>query len=159
MSSAQRRKKANRVRKAALRLVQEEAASEAETVAPGVVAENTEETPVSEQPRREYGKMASQVWQNLVAQFGGVLRGLTQQAAHLATQVKVRRANKRLHVRETVSLGDKRFVAIVQVDGQEFLLGGSQNSVGMLAQLSPDSTLPAFSQALKQQCEADRNLA
>jgi flagellar biogenesis protein FliO len=55
-------------------------------------------------------------------------------------------------------------VAIVQVDGQQFLLGGAPNSVAMLAQLTgdqvvPEQALPTFSQALKRQCEADRNLA
>ena len=45
------------------------------------------------------------------------------------------RSKKRLHMIETVSLGEKRFVALVKVDGREFLLGGAPSSVGMLADL------------------------
>ena len=44
-------------------------------------------------------------------------------------------SKKRLHMIETVSLGEKRFVALVKVDGREFLLGGAPSSVGMLADL------------------------
>ncbi len=42
---------------------------------------------------------------------------------------------RRLRVAETLSLGDKRFVAVVQVDHQEFLIGGSSSSVSLLARL------------------------
>jgi flagellar biogenesis protein FliO len=44
---------------------------------------------------------------------------------------------KRLRVSETVSLGEKRFVAVVEVDGHQFLVGGGPSSVSMLAQLGP----------------------
>jgi hypothetical protein len=42
---------------------------------------------------------------------------------------------KRLHVSETISLGEKRFVAIVTVEGREFLIGGGVSGVSLLAQL------------------------
>lgn len=42
---------------------------------------------------------------------------------------------KRLRVSETVSLGEKRFVAIVAVEGREFLIGGGAAGVSMLAPL------------------------
>jgi Flagellar biosynthesis protein, FliO len=45
------------------------------------------------------------------------------------------KGTKRLQVSETVSLGEKRFVAVVEVDGQHFLIGGGPSSVSMLAQL------------------------
>ena len=45
-------------------------------------------------------------------------------------------AAKRLALCETVSLGEKRFVAIVKVDGQQFLLGGAAGSVSLLARLN-----------------------
>jgi hypothetical protein len=38
-------------------------------------------------------------------------------------------------VAETVSLGEKRFVAVVQVDGRHFLLAGGPTSIALLAQL------------------------
>jgi len=42
---------------------------------------------------------------------------------------------KRLHVASTVSLGEKRFVAVIHVDDREFLVGGGAANVAMLAQL------------------------
>jgi flagellar biogenesis protein FliO len=87
-------------------------------------------------------------------QIWAALEVLVRSVIRLLGQVRVRRVNKRLQLRETVSLGDKRFVAIVEVDGQQFLLGGSQSSVSMLAQLGAEAS---FSQALKRQCESDRN--
>ncbi len=42
---------------------------------------------------------------------------------------------RRLRLAESLSLGEKRFVAIVQVGEQSFLIGGSQQSVSLLAQL------------------------
>ncbi len=42
---------------------------------------------------------------------------------------------KRLHVSETISLGEKRFVAIVSVEGREFLIGGGGSGMSLLAQL------------------------
>jgi flagellar biogenesis protein FliO len=47
----------------------------------------------------------------------------------------VQRTRKRLRVCESVSLGEKRFVAVIQVDGEQFLVGGSSNSVSTLARL------------------------
>lgn len=47
---------------------------------------------------------------------------------------------KQLRVSETVSLGDRKFLALVQVDQERFLIGGSANSVGMLARLKDYGT-------------------
>jgi hypothetical protein len=44
-------------------------------------------------------------------------------------------ATKRLRVAETVSLGEKRFVALISVEGREFLIGGGAAGVSLLAQL------------------------
>jgi flagellar biogenesis protein FliO len=44
-------------------------------------------------------------------------------------------ATKRLRVAETVSLGEKRFVALVSVEGREFLIGGGASGVSLLATL------------------------
>jgi flagellar biogenesis protein FliO len=52
----------------------------------------------------------------------------------------VRRASRRLSVTETVSLGEKRFVSILCVDGEQFLLGGSPSNVVLLAKLDKSIT-------------------
>jgi hypothetical protein len=45
------------------------------------------------------------------------------------------RKTRRLRLRETLSLGDKRFLAVIEFDRQEFLVGGSGNSFALLARL------------------------
>ena len=47
-------------------------------------------------------------------------------------------ASRRLRLCETLSLGEKRFVAIVEVDGQQFLVGGAAGTVSMLGQLNQE---------------------
>ena len=46
-----------------------------------------------------------------------------------------RSSTKRLQVSATVSLGEKRFVAVIQVDEVEFLIGGGATNVSLLSQL------------------------
>ncbi len=46
---------------------------------------------------------------------------------------------RRLRLCETLSLGDRRFVALIQVDRREYLIGASSTQVQLLAQLRPDS--------------------
>ncbi len=67
------------------------------------------------------------------------LRSQTGLWARLRQWVQARRvdrsSDKRLRVAETVSLGEKRFVAVVQVDGRHFLLAGGPTNIALLAQL------------------------
>ncbi len=57
-------------------------------------------------------------------------------------------AAKQLRVSETVSLGEKRFVALVDIDGQKFLIGGGASGVSLLTSLSGnDSSTEAMQQA------------
>lgn len=44
-------------------------------------------------------------------------------------------STKQLRVAETISLGEKRFVALVDIDGQKFLIGGGASGVSLLTQL------------------------
>src|SRR5581483_1292738 len=45
-----------------------------------------------------------------------------------------RRSEKRLRLAETISLGPKGFIALVQLDDQELLVGGAGSSISLLAQ-------------------------
>jgi hypothetical protein len=54
---------------------------------------------------------------------------------------------KRLKVAATVSLGEKRFVAVIRVDEREFLVGGGATNVALLAQLSSNES---FGNVLKE---------
>ncbi|PYX84877.1 MAG: hypothetical protein DMG68_19395 [Acidobacteria bacterium] len=49
-----------------------------------------------------------------------------------------RARTRRLHVAESVSLGEKRFVAVVQFESQRFLIGGTGTSLRLLAELKSD---------------------
>ena len=42
---------------------------------------------------------------------------------------------KRLRLCETLPLGEKRFLAVVQFEQQQFLVGGSGDSIALLTQL------------------------
>lgn len=46
-----------------------------------------------------------------------------------------RKSQKRLQVCETASLGEKRFIAVIKVDGRDFLIGGGAANVSLLASL------------------------
>jgi hypothetical protein len=65
-------------------------------------------------------------------------------------------SEKQMRVLETVSLGEKRFVSILQVDGRKFLIGGSASSVSLLTGLEPTQSssdviklMPAAGERLK----------
>ena len=58
------------------------------------------------------------------------------------------RQTRRLRVRETLSLGERRFLAVIEFDHQEFLVGGTGSSLALMARLHdgkvlPDPSLPA----------------
>lgn len=59
-------------------------------------------------------------------------------------------ARKNLRICETLSLGEKRFVAVVQVDDERFLIGGSSSSVSLLTRLPEAKT---FAADLKREAE------
>lgn len=60
------------------------------------------------------------------------------------------RTARRLRVAETISLGEKRFVAIVEVDGMPLLLGGSSTGVVLLKELGqqPAAATNPFAHAM-----------
>jgi flagellar biogenesis protein FliO len=73
--------------------------------------------------------------------------GLLSRAWGWLQSRQVARSNiRRLRVAETVSLGEKRFVAVVQVDGRHFLLAGGPTNIVLLAQLDAKD---AFEDVLK----------
>jgi hypothetical protein len=52
-------------------------------------------------------------------------------------QVRFEQRRKRLRVCESLSLGEKRFVALIEVDGEQFLIGGATSGLATLARLQP----------------------
>lgn len=58
---------------------------------------------------------------------------------------------RRLRLEETISLGQKRFLALVQIDGQRLLVGGGATEVTLLANLG---AAEPFSALLKETAAA-----
>lgn len=76
------------------------------------------------------------------ADRGQVLLATMRNAVRWTLQrVTVKQARKNLKVCENVSLGEKRFVAVIQVDEERFLIGGSSSSVSLLTRLQGQKTL------------------
>ena len=75
-----------------------------------------------------YGPKRRRVWG---AFLGTAWKWLTLHSR----DVLARGVTRRLKVAETVSLGEKRFVSILQVDGDQFLVGGSPSNIVLLARL------------------------
>jgi flagellar biogenesis protein FliO len=69
-------------------------------------------------------------------------------------RVRAQRDGGNLHLRETLSLGEKRFVAVVEVNHQRFLIGGTANSIALLARLQRKPQ-PEFA-TLLQECSSSR---
>ena len=72
--------------------------------------------------------------------FTSILRPLGSHAASAWRWLERKRtqqlAARRMRVAETIQLGEKRFVSILQVDGAQFLIGGAAGNVSLLAILS-----------------------
>lgn len=53
-----------------------------------------------------------------------------------AQGIRCKRKDRAMQLCETLSLGDRRFLALVRVGEQKFLVGAAGSSISMLAQLS-----------------------
>ena len=51
-----------------------------------------------------------------------------------------RSSSRRLQVAASISLGEKRFIAVITVDGQQFLVGGGATNVSLLAALQDNES-------------------
>ena len=96
-------------------------------VAPEVTAEIATET-APDLGEQEATEARPRPWEPL-------LHALLQAWSWIQRKVTSQRTKKRLRVCESVSLGEKRFIAVIQVDGEQFLVGGSSSSVSTLARL------------------------
>ena len=59
-----------------------------------------------------------------------VVRAFTGASAHF-----LRRTPRRLELCETLSFGNRGFVAVIRYEDQAFLIGGTNSSVALLAEL------------------------
>lgn len=84
---------------------------------------------------------------SLWAAAGRMCAALT---ARLQKSLKSRRPARRLRLSETLSLGEKRFLAVVEFQHQEFLVGGAGNSIALLARLDASGVMPDSCVEIKQ---------
>jgi len=102
--------------------------------------------------KRSIKRQAATSTQSLQQSTGLLSRGwkwiLARQAAKSAA--------KRLSVAASLSLGEKRFVAVIQVDGRQFLIGGGATNVALLAQLDQKES---FGNLLKETMAVPENIA
>lgn len=94
--------------------------------------------------------------QALALQWTALFLILTRAWNWTQHKLKSHQVKKRLRVCESVSLGEKRFIAVIQVDGEQFLVGGSSTSVSTLAHLEPRRE---FSEVFRNRCEQDLSQA
>ena len=75
--------------------------------------------------------------------FGKILAGAALMF-RFGQEMAAGRRERKMRLCETLSLGERRFLALVLVERQKFLVGGSGNSVALLARLpsEPDSPQP-----------------
>jgi hypothetical protein len=60
---------------------------------------------------------------------------LNNLTARVRSTVFVKRPARALALKETLSLGEKRFVAVIECDGRRMLVGGGAQSVELIANL------------------------
>jgi flagellar biogenesis protein FliO len=58
----------------------------------------------------------------------------------LLRTIKVARRERALRICETLPLGDKRFLAVIQIEGRRFLIGGTNQSISLLERLDSAAT-------------------
>jgi flagellar biogenesis protein FliO len=80
--------------------------------------------------------------ESLWAAGGRMFAVVTELFAGVHKSLKRRRSARRLRLSETLSLGEKRFLAVVQFQQQEFLVGGTGNSIALLARLDAPGVTP-----------------
>jgi len=65
----------------------------------------------------------------------------------------VRGTRRQLRLCESLSLGEKRFVAVVAFESERFLIGGGAGTVNLLARLGDSADFP---EVLSEWCERQR---
>lgn len=65
------------------------------------------------------------------------LHWIASAVRQLFSRVSIRRRDRQLRLSETLPLGDRRFLAIVECRGKEYLVGCTGSSISLLSTLSP----------------------
>jgi flagellar biogenesis protein FliO len=71
------------------------------------------------------------------------LRALWARLRAALGSVSIQRRPRRLHLCETLSLGEKRLLAVVEYEDQRFLLGATAENISLLQALGTNGPKPA----------------
>lgn len=80
-----------------------------------------------------------------------ILPAAASRFRRLFSSVSVRRRKRQLRLCETLSLGEKRLLAVVQFKNRRYLVGATGSSMTLLADLSAEDSVPGSG------VEAERN--
>jgi|SRR5580698_7120068 flagellar biogenesis protein FliO len=78
--------------------------------------------------------------------LGNRLQALVSLLFKAGRRLTIQRRKNTMRLCETLPLGDKRFLAVVLVEQQKFLVGGAGNSVALLAELRAGKNRAAIDQ-------------
>jgi len=82
-----------------------------------------------------------------------ILNFLKARLGILGERYTQHRAKRKLHVRETLSFGDKRFLAVVEYRHQEILIAGTASSITVLLTASHlEGRIPVDDVRIGQDC-------
>jgi len=104
------------------------------------------DTIVSRDVMSEQGSVAARTT------FSRLCDAFRRASSWIVDRSRKQHTRKLLKLCETVSLGEKRFVAVVQVANERFLIGGASSSISLLARLDPDS----FTEVLRSRQQAEQ---
>ena len=68
-------------------------------------------------------------------------------------KANLRSRSRRLRLTESLPLGEKRFIAVIEFESERFLIGGGAAGLTLLARLGEG---PEFSEVLSEWCERQR---
>ena len=60
------------------------------------------------------------------------------------TRSKAEQKSRKLRICESTQLGEKKFIALIQADGQRYLIGATSNSITLLAELPQQEEFRSF---------------
>jgi len=75
---------------------------------------------------------------------GGLVGALVNFLRKVFPGVKIQRRNRSLRLAESLSLGDKRIIAVVEFEDKRFLLAATAENISLLQTLGPSAVPPQY---------------
>jgi flagellar biogenesis protein FliO len=95
---------------------------------------------VTAKPASESERKMTKITNMTADAIAGLVRRLSRGLRWLKLGGWRSHSSRQLRLLETLALGERRFVAVIEFEQEKFLIGGSGNSVAMLATLPSPKT-------------------